>query len=81
MDGFSEIGALPSPYMPDMNRGTYNQIVELPLWNKATQNPIAVSVLPPGQNGFVNATGIPGHHTYDQLPLYINWTFKPMIII
>jgi penicillin amidase len=76
IDGFSELGALPSPQMPDMNRGTYNQIAEIPL-NHA--KPIhAVNVLPPGQNGFVNQTGIPGPHSYDQLPLYIYWTFKPM---
>lgn len=78
IDDFSEIGALSSPQMPDMNRGTYNQIAEIPL--NHSESVYAVNVLPPGQNGFVNATGLPGLHTYDQLPLYINWNFKPMHI-
>ncbi|MBU1941200.1 MAG: penicillin acylase family protein, partial [Candidatus Thermoplasmatota archaeon] len=78
MDGFSEIGALPSPQMPDMNRGTYNQIAEIPL--NPSEMVHAVNVLPPGQNGFVNATGLPPPHSYDQLPLYIKWNFKPMHI-
>lgn len=78
IDGFSELGALPTPFMPDMNRGTYNQIAEIPL--NPMEPVLAKNVLPPGQNGFVNATGIPGQHTYDQLPLYVNWLFKTMQI-
>ncbi|KYK29808.1 hypothetical protein AYK20_00300 [Thermoplasmatales archaeon SG8-52-1] len=78
---FSEVGALPSPNMPNMDRGTYNQIAEMPLWdfNSISDPPIAFNVLPPGQNGFVNYYGQPKPHAYDQLDLYINWQFKPML--
>jgi penicillin amidase len=56
-------------------------VVELPLWGESTVNdpPRAVSVLPPGQSGFVNATGRYGPHAYDQLDMYTGWTFKPML--
>jgi penicillin amidase len=78
---FDEQGALPARSMPYMDRGTYNMVVELPLWSESTVNdpPRAVSVLPPGQSGFVNATGRYGPHAYDQLDLYTGWTFKPML--
>ncbi len=81
MKYFSEVGALPSPEMPKMDRGTYNQVAEMPLWNKNHQyeSPIAFNVLPPGQNGFVDYYGQPNPHAYDQLDLYINWQFKPML--
>lgn len=77
---FSEIGALSSPQMPSMNRGTYNQIAEMPNYSlNSFFSPIAYNVLPPGQNGFVNYLGEPNVHAYDQLDLYINWQFKPMV--
>jgi penicillin amidase len=78
---FSEVGALQSPNMPDMDRGTYNQIAEMPLLGFKNQNeqPNSYNVLPPGQNGFVDYYGQPGPHTYDQLDLYVNWQFKPML--
>ncbi|UCF50303.1 MAG: penicillin acylase family protein [Thermoplasmatales archaeon] len=81
MKSFSELGALSSPEMPNMDRGTYNQVVEMPLWNINNQqeSPIAFNVLPPGQNGFVDYYGQPNPHAYDQLDLYINWQFKPML--
>jgi penicillin amidase len=78
---FSEVGALQSPNMPDMDRGTYNQVAEMPLWKLKNQyeQPYAYNVLPPGQNGFVDYYGQPNPHAYDQLDLYINWQFKPML--
>ncbi|MDH7506339.1 MAG: penicillin acylase family protein [Candidatus Thermoplasmatota archaeon] len=80
MNHFKEIGALPSPEMPNMNRGTYNQIAEMPNYNlNSFFSPIAYNVLPPGQNGFVNYLGEPNIHAYDQLNLYVNWQFKPML--
>jgi penicillin amidase len=82
MKSFSETGALSSPQMPMMDRGTYNQVVEMSSSNINHQygNPIAYNVLPPGQNGFVDYFGQPNPHAYDQLDLYINWEFKPMIL-
>jgi len=81
MKSFSEIGALPTPEMPSMDRGTYNQVAEMPHWkiNHLYESPIAFNVLPPGQNGFVDYFGQPNPHAYDQLDLYINWQFKPML--
>lgn len=77
----SQIGALPRVPMHYMNRGTYNQIVEMPkyklyhkYWSPA---PYAYNVIPPGQSGFINAFG-EYKHAYDQLPLYETWTYKPM---
>jgi len=81
MVDFSELGSLSSPFMPYMNRGTYNQVVELPRWtNDPLRSPRGESVLPPGQSGFVNATGDPSAFAYDQLPLYTSWMFKDMHI-
>jgi penicillin amidase len=78
---FSELGGLASPEMPYMNRGTYNQVIELPRWTKNTQEiPRCGNVLPPGQSGFVNASGIPSTFAFDQLPLYTSWMFKDMHI-
>jgi len=77
---FSEIGALISPEMPYMNRGTYNQIAEMPRYIiNLSYSPIACNVLPPGQSGFVDNLGQPNIHAYDQLDLYINWQFKPIL--
>ena len=81
MVDFSELGSLVSPVMPYMNRGTYNQVIELPSWTKEpTISPRGESVLPPGQSGFVNSQGIPSLFAYDQLPLYTTWMFKEMHI-
>jgi penicillin G amidase len=81
MKGFSELGSLASPVMPYMNRGTYNLVVELSGFTKEqTEAPIGVSVLPPGQSGFVNAQGNHTAFAYDQLPLYTSWVFKEMHI-
>jgi penicillin amidase len=88
MVDFDEQGFLPSPEMPYMNRGTYNQIAEMPKWSWRNwwKPPIAVNVIPPGQSGFVGAEivdgeiiPVPSPHAYDQLPLYVTWQFKPML--
>jgi len=81
MVDFTELGALSSPVMPYMNRGTYNQIAELPRWLNSTNStpPIAANVLPPGQSGFVDSFGTPNPHAYDQFNLYTSWQFKPML--
>jgi penicillin amidase len=81
MHDFSELGSLESPVMPYMNRGTYNQVIELPKWTQnSLGSPIGANVLPPGQSGFINASGVPSPFAYDQLPLYISWMFKEMHI-
>jgi penicillin amidase len=78
---FYELGLLNSEPMPYMDRGTYNQIVELPLWTNsdAQEFPIAENILPPGQCGFLNSTENTGNHVCDQLDLYTNWQFKSML--
>jgi penicillin amidase len=83
---FTEVGNLESPeklgyVLPFMNRGTYNQITEMPLWIRSnpTDPPIGVNVLPCGQSGFVQYPDIPSPHAYDQLDLYLDWEFKPML--
>ena len=81
----SQLGAVPAQVMHYMNRGTYNQIVEMPRsrrWHHfGTREPIAHNVIPPGQSGFVHVmNGVPtiSPHAYDQLLLYETWTYKPM---
>jgi penicillin amidase len=76
-------GALPTPIMHSMNRGTYNHIVEMQKhkrwrWNRKPSMPKAVNVIPPGQSGFLNYLG-EYSHAYDQLPLYDTWTYKPVL--
>lgn len=66
-----------------MDRGTYNHVVvykggpalDGPLGQAASE---AGSVIPPGQNGFVDLLGREGPHFEDQLALYVGWTYKPM---
>lgn len=76
---FDQMGALPAPTMHYMNRGTYNQIAEMPNWLWWWKPPHAVNVIPPGQSGFMNYLFQPSPHAYDQLPLYETWTYKPML--
>ena len=75
-------GALPTPRMHAMNRGTYNHIAEMPKNNRwhwfRKPAPRAVNVIPPGQSGFLNYLG-EYNHAYDQLPLYDTWTYKPVL--
>ncbi len=77
----SQQGALPRPMLHSMNRGTYNQIVEMKTskwpWGGTKSEPNAWNVIPPGQSGFMNYLG-EYNHAYDQLPLYETWTYKPM---
>ena len=79
IQNYDEMGALPGDELhPFMNRGTYNQIAEL----CATGLPQAKNVIPPGQSGFVTLVGltpVPSDYAYDQLPLYANWEYKPML--
>ncbi|MFX0082547.1 MAG: penicillin acylase family protein [Candidatus Hodarchaeota archaeon] len=78
-------GALPTPEMHTMNRGTYNHIAEMPKWRWwhrcRRPDPIAVNVIPPGQSGFITLIdGVPyiSPHWNDQLELYDTWTYKPV---
>jgi len=80
---FSQQGGLPAPIMHAMNRGTYNHIAEMLVWDFSDwrnlfAKPHAVNVIPPGQSGFLNYLG-QYDHAYDQLPLYETWTYKPML--
>lgn len=91
MQRYDAQGALPGGYYhPYMNRGSYNHIAEMPatppslakLPSKAKAKgpaPHAVSVIPPGQSGFVRFPGIPSPYAFDQLPLYAAWQYKSML--
>jgi penicillin amidase len=89
MQRYDAQGALPGGYYhPYMNRGTYNQIAEMPSTPpshaKASAKakgpaPHAVSVIPPGQSGFVRYPGVPSPYAFDQLPLYASWQYKHML--
>jgi hypothetical protein len=75
MQSYDEQGGLPGEDLhPRMNRGTYNHIAEMSTPQEA------VSVIPPGQSGFLQAPGgIPSPYAYDQVALYASWTYKPML--
>ena len=76
MQSYDETGFLPGHELhPYMNRGTYTQIAEM----VAGGEPNAMSVIPPGQSGFVEYPGIPSPHAYDQVALYASWTYKDML--
>ena len=78
---FGAQGALPSTVMHSMNRGTYNQVVEMIKasgWSVWNYKPNAMNVIPPGQSGFINGYMELSPHAYDQLMLYETWTYKPM---
>jgi penicillin amidase len=89
MQRYDAQGALPEGYYhPYMNRGTYNQIAEMlskppsqaePAEAAKGPPPHAVSVIPPGQSGFVSYPGVPSPYAFDQLPLYASWQYKPML--
>jgi len=89
MQRYDAQGALPGGYYhPYMNRGTYNQIAEMlstppsqakPSAGAKGAPPHAVSVIPPGQSGFVRYPGIPSPYAFDQLPLYAAWQYKHML--
>jgi len=78
---FGAQGALPSTVMHSMNRGTYNQVVEMKKtrgWSVWDDTVNAMNVIPPGQSGFINGYMELNPHAYDQLMLYETWTYKPM---
>jgi penicillin amidase len=89
MQRYDAQGALPGGYYhPAMNRGTYNQIAEMlakppskakPSAEAKGPAPHAVSVIPPGQSGFVGYPGVPSPYAFDQLPLYAAWQYKHML--
>jgi penicillin amidase len=90
MQRYDAQGALPGGYYhPAMNRGTYNQIAEMlakppsqakPGAEAKGPAPHAVSVIPPGQSGFVGYPGVPSPYAFDQLPLYAAWQYKHMLL-
>jgi penicillin amidase len=57
---------------PEQNRSTYMQAIEL------NEQPSLYNVLPPGQSGFISATGKPDAHFGDQVGLFNNFQYKPM---
>jgi penicillin G amidase len=67
---FQVLGAAGVEPILNMNRGTYNQIVE---FSKASTK--SVNILPPGQSGNPLSS-----HFDDQRLLYANWEYKPMIL-
>jgi len=81
MQAYDVQGALPASVFehPRMNRGTYNHIAEL--CSGEGELPLAKSVIPPGQSGFMAFAlpPVPGPHTYDQVELYASWTYKDML--
>jgi penicillin amidase len=77
MQNYTAQGGLPASYAthPFMNRGTYNQIVEM---RAGGSLPNAKNVIPPGQSGLLVYPGVPSPHAFDQVELYVTWTYKPM---
>jgi penicillin amidase len=66
-----------------MDRGTYNHIVEYldrPRrgGSLGAARSHAGSVIPPGQSGHIDGAGRESAHFEDQLPLYLDWRYKPM---
>ncbi|KKK33579.1 hypothetical protein WQ57_23450 [Mesobacillus campisalis] len=67
---FQQLGAVGVEPILNMNRGTYNQIVEF------TKNEAkSVNILPPGQSGNPFSP-----HFDDQRKLYADWEYKPMVL-
>ena len=74
MQSYDVQGGLPQAFEhPAMNRGTYNQIVEMSTPQQAE------NVIPPGTSGFLEYPGNPSPYAYDQVALYASWTYKPML--
>ncbi len=57
------------------NRGTQNHLVRL-----SAEGVVGVNINPPGQSGFVAPSGELNPHYSDQLELYENWEYKPMLL-
>ncbi|MBK9178469.1 MAG: penicillin acylase family protein [Acidimicrobiales bacterium] len=71
---YTPLGALPGIERRFLNRGTYNQVLEL-----APGRVSAVNVVPPGQSGLVTAAGTAAH-TDDQLELYDDFRYKAQFL-
>lgn len=54
------------------NRSTYMQAIDM------TPQVIGQNVLPPGQSGFLSASGTPSPHLCDQVGLFNSFTYKDM---
>ncbi len=54
------------------NRSTYMQAIDM------TPQVIGQNVLPPGQSGFLSASGTPSPHLCDQIGLFNSFTYKDM---
>ncbi|MEE9201045.1 MAG: penicillin acylase family protein, partial [Candidatus Brocadiales bacterium] len=54
------------------SHGTYQQVVEL-----TGEGPTVLSILPPGESGFVDKTGVPDPHYMDQSEPFDAWQYKP----
>ena len=57
---------------PSQNRSTFMMAVE------ADRAMTGQDVLPPGQSGFISATGLPSPHLCDQVHLFDSFTYKNM---
>ncbi len=55
------------------SHGTYQQVVEL----AGDDGPTVLSVLPPGESGFVDKRGVPNPHCMDQKEAFDTWRYKP----
>ncbi|NWQ39535.1 penicillin acylase family protein [Bacillus sp. EB106-08-02-XG196] len=67
---FQQLGAKGVAPIPNMNRGTYNQIIEFSKFNTNS-----VNIMPPGQSGNPFSP-----HFDDQRLLYASWEYKPMVL-
>ena len=54
------------------SHGTYQQAVEL-----AENGPTVLSILPPGENGFLDKRGVSNPHSSDQSEMFDAWQYKP----
>ncbi|MFQ5651251.1 MAG: penicillin acylase family protein [bacterium] len=73
------IGAFTYDNLEDVPRqindhGTYQQAIEL-----TADNIIDENIIPPGQSGFIDLSGVVSVHFDDQWPLHVNWQFKDML--
>jgi penicillin amidase len=54
------------------SHGTYQQVVEL-----VSGSPVVSNILPPGESGFIDKSGMSGPHYVDQKEIFDTWRFKP----
>jgi len=57
---------------PSQNRSTYMQAIDL------NQQMVGFNELPPGQSGFISASGTPSPYMCDQVPLFNTFQYKAM---